>query len=81
MSSLIGPTSPIDIANTHYMILQWVLFPRLTMEVVPQELDIIKTYQKGLNTSPMGAQQHTMIIYIRISSEVTNTSTLHNQFH
>ena len=46
------------------------------MEVVPQGLYIIKTSLKGVNTYPMGVQQHTMIIYIRISSEVTNTSTL-----
>ena len=47
------------------------------MEVVPQGLDIIKTPRKEENTSPMGGvQQHTMITYMRISYEVTNTSTL-----
>ena len=45
------------------------------MEVVPQGLDIIKTSQKEVNTSPMRVQQHTLVIYIKISSEVTNTST------
>ena len=56
--------------------LHWGLLPQLTTEVVPQGLDIIKTSLKGINTSPMGVHQHTMIIYIRISSEVTNTPTL-----
>ena len=46
------------------------------MEVVPQGLDTIKTFQKEVNTSPMGVHQDTMIIYIRIYSEVTNTLTL-----
>ena len=45
------------------------------MEVVPQGPCIIITSRKEGNTSPMGEQQHTMIIYIIISSEVTNTST------
>ena len=75
MSSLTGPTSPRETPNTHYMMLHWGLLPRLTTEVVPQGLDTIKTSRKEANTSPMGVQQHTMIIYIKISSEVTNTST------
>ena len=45
------------------------------MEVVTQGLDTINTSRKEENTSPMGVQQHTMIIYMIISSEVTNTST------
>ena len=45
------------------------------MEVVPQGLDTIKTSHKKVNTPPMGVKQHTMIIYIEISSKVTNTST------
>ena len=68
--------SPIEIPNTHYMMSHWGLFTRLTIEVVPQGLDTIKTSRKEENTYPMGVQQHTMIIYIRISSEVTNTTTL-----
>ena len=45
------------------------------MEVVPEGIETIKTSCKGVNTSPMGVQQHKMIIYIKISPEVTNTST------
>ena len=45
------------------------------MEVVTQGLDTINTSHKEENTSPMGVQQHTMIIYMIISFEVTNTST------
>ena len=52
------------------------LFPQLITKVVPQVLDIIKASRKELNTYPMGVQQHTIIIYIKISSEVTNTSTI-----
>ena len=74
--TLIGTTSPRETPNTHYMMLHWGLLPRLTTEVVPQGLDTIKTSRKEENMSPMGVQQHTMIIYIRISFEVTNTSTL-----
>ena len=77
--SLTGPTSPIVIPNTHYMMLLWGLFPRLTTEVVPQGLDTIKTSCKEENTSLMGVQQHTMIIYIKISSDVTNASMLMTQ--
>ena len=66
MSSLAGPTSPRETPSTHYMMLHWGLLPWITTEVVPQGLDTIKT-------SLMGVQQHTMIIHIRISSEVTNT--------
>ena len=74
--SLTRSTSPRETPNTHYMILHWGLLPRITTEVVPQGLDTIKTFHKEVNTSPIGVQQHTMIIYFRISFEVTNTSTL-----
>ena len=70
MSSHMGPTSPRETTIIYYMMLHWGLFPRITMEVVPKGLDIVKTSRKGVNTSPMGLQQHTMIIYIRISSEL-----------
>ena len=76
MSSLIGSNSPKETPNTHYMMLHWALFPRFTMKVVPQGINKIKTSLKWVNTSPMGVQQHTMKIYIIISFEVTNTSTL-----
>ena len=46
------------------------------MEVVPQGIDTIKTSRKEENTSSMGVQQNTMIMYIVIYSEVTNTLTL-----
>ena len=46
------------------------------MEFVPQGIYTIKTSRKEENASPMGVQQHTIIIYIRTSSEVTNTSTI-----
>ena len=46
------------------------------MELVPQVLDTINTSHKEENAYPMGVIQHTMIIYIRISFKVTNTSTL-----
>ena len=75
LSSLIGPNSPREAPNTHYMMLHRGLFPRLTTEVVPQGLDTIKTSHKEENTCPMGVQKYTMIIHIIISSEVTNTST------
>ena len=71
MSSLTGLTSPKEAPNTHYMMLHWGPLPQLTTEFVPQVLDIVKTSRKGV-------QQHTMIIYIKVSSEVTNTSTLTN---
>ena len=58
------------------MMLNSLLLPQLTMEVVPQALYTIMTSLKQAKTSLMGVQQHTMIIYIKISSEVTNTSTL-----
>ena len=45
------------------------------MEVVHQGLDTINTSRKEENISPMWVQQHTMIIYIRISSKVTKIST------
>ena len=76
MSTHMGPNSPKETTITYYIMLHWGLLPQLTMEVVPQGLNTIKTSHKGVNTSPMGAQQHTMIIYIRIYSEVTNTKTL-----
>ena len=41
MSSHMGSTSPRETTNTYYMMLQWGLFPRLTMEVVPQDIDTI----------------------------------------
>ena len=46
------------------------------MEVVPQGLNIINTSRNEEMTYPMGVKQHTMIIYIIISYEVTNTSTI-----
>ena len=76
MSSHMGTTSPRETKITYYMMLHWGLFPQVTMEVVPQGIDMIKTSRKGVHTSPMGVQQDTMIIYIKIYSEVTNTSIL-----
>ena len=73
MSSLTWSTSPRETPNTHYMMLHWGLLPQLTTEVVPQGIDTIKTSRKDVNTSPMGVQQHTMIIHIKIYFEVTNT--------
>ena len=58
------------------MKLHWGLLPRLTTKVVLQGLDTIKTCHKEVKKSAMGVQQHTMIIYIIIYFEVTNTSTL-----
>ena len=63
---LAGQTSPRETPNTRYMMSQWGLLPLLTMEVEPQYVDTIKTSRKEVNTSPMGVEQHTMIIYIRI---------------
>ena len=74
--TLTGLNSLRETRNTHYMMSQWGLFPQITREVVPQGIDTIKTSYKEENTSLMGVQQHTMITYIRISSKVTNTSTL-----
>ena len=76
LSSLTGSNSPRETQNTHYIMLHWGLLPRLTMEVAPQGLYTIMTSRKEVNTSLMGVHQHIMIIYIRIYSEVTNTSTL-----
>ena len=45
-------------------------------EGLPKGLETIHKSQKEENTSPMGVSQHTMIIYIKISSEVVVTSTL-----
>ena len=73
---LAGLNSPRETPNTHYMMSHWGQFPRLTTKVVPQFLDTINTSRKEANTSPMGVQQHIMIIYIIIYSKVTNTSTL-----
>ena len=36
MLSHMGPTSPRETTITHYMMLHWGLFPRLTPKVVPQ---------------------------------------------
>ena len=63
------------------MMLHWGIFPRLTTEFVPQGIDTIKASRKKENTSPMGVQQHTMIIYIGISFKVTNTSTIEISKH
>ena len=60
--------TPKEAPNTHCKMLHWGLLPRLTMEVVPQGIDTIKTPCKGVNTFPMGVQKYTMIIYIIISS-------------
>ena len=49
------------------------LFPRLTTEVVPEGPYTITTSRREENTSTMGVKNHTMIVYIRIYSEVTNT--------
>ena len=46
------------------------------MEAVPQGLYTIMTSEKEVKKYLTGVQKNTMIIYIRISSEVTNTSTL-----
>ena len=48
----------------------WGSLPRLTTEFVPQCLHTVKASHKEEKKSPLGAQQHTMIIYIIISSEV-----------
>ena len=69
-------TAPRETPKIHYMMFHWGLLPRLTTEVVSHGLYIIMTSRKEVNTSSMGVQQHTMIIYIRISSEVTNSSTI-----
>ena len=61
-SSLTGPASPKEAPNTHYMMLHWGLLPRLTMDVVPQDLDTIKTFRKEVNMTPMRVHQHIMII-------------------
>ena len=34
--TLTRSTSPRETPNTHYMILHWELFPRITMQVIPQ---------------------------------------------
>ena len=41
MSSHMGPISPRETTITYYMMLHWGLLPRLTTEVVPQDLDTI----------------------------------------
>ena len=86
--TLTGPNSPIESPKIHYRMLHWGLFPSLTMKVVPQGPYTTMTSRKEENTSTMGVQQHTMIIYIITSSEVTNTTTnqlyfliIHNGFH
>ena len=74
--SLKGPNYPRETPNTHYMMSHLGLLPQIKMEVVLQGIDTIMTSRKEENTFPMGVQQHIMIIYIRISSKVTITSTL-----
>ena len=69
-------TSPRETPKIHYMMLHWGLLPRLTTEFVPQGIYTIMTSRKEENTYTMGVQQHTLIIYIRIPSKVTNTSTV-----
>ena len=54
MSSHMGPTSPRDTIITYYIMLHWGLFPRLTMEVVPQGLETIYTSCKGATHIPNG---------------------------
>ena len=41
MSCHMGPTSPRETTSTYYMMLHLGLLPRLTSEVVPQDLDTI----------------------------------------
>ena len=72
--TLTRPISPRETPNTHYMMLHWGLFPRLTTKVVPQGLYTIMPSRKEVNTYMMGVKQHTMIIYIIIYFELTNTS-------
>ena len=57
------------------MMFHWGLLLQLTMEVVLQGLYIIMASRKEVNRYSIGVQQHTMIIYIIISFEVTNTTT------
>ena len=54
MSSHMGPTSPRETTSTYYMMLNWGLLPRLTMEVVPQDLETIYTSRKGVTHIPNG---------------------------
>ena len=75
MHNLMGPTSPRETPKIHFIISNWGLLPRLTMEVEPQGPYIIMAYRKEGNTSPMGLQQHATTIYIITSFEVTNTTT------
>ena len=75
MSFHMGPTTPRETTSTYYKMLHWGLLPRLTTDIVTQGLDTIYTFRKVVTHIPNGVQQHTMIIYIRISFEVTNTST------
>ena len=72
--TITGLTSPRETPKIHYMMFHWGLLPRLTTKVLPQGLYTIMTSQKEENTSRMGLQQNTMIIYIRISSKVINTT-------
>ena len=83
MPSLTRLNSPGETPNTHYMMLHWGLLPRLTTEVVAQGLDTIKTSRNEANTSPMGVQQHTMIIYIRIflKLEIHQHFEMHTYIH
>ena len=63
MHNLTGPNSPRETPKIHFIILNWGLLPRLTTEVEPQAPYIIMASRKEGNTSPMGLQQHAMIIY------------------
>ena len=47
MSSHMGPISPKETTSTHYMMLHSGLFPRLTIEVVPQGLYTIMPLKAG----------------------------------
>ena len=69
-------TSPRETPKAHYNILYPGLLPRLTTEVVPQGPYITMASRKEANTSSMGVQHDTMIIYIRMSFEVTITTAL-----
>ena len=65
--TLTGPTSPRETPKAHYIILYQGVFSQLTTKFVPQgPYKIMVSWKEG-NTSPMGLQQYTMIIYIKIS--------------
>ena len=71
-----GMTYPRETPKIHCMMLYWRLLPWLTINVVPQGPYTIMTSRKEENTFPMGLKQNAMIIYIKISSKVTNILTL-----